>query len=250
MARQAPRDKSAPAFPYSLPLFSPLYPPPPFEYRNGWSQFLVFRSDPDVIARYLPAPLVGDKSGTMTFMISRFFASGFGSYHEATLCALASFKGKPVSFPMSLILDSDIAVCGGREIWGWPKKIGRISFVERDGVVTSAVERGGHELIRAAVEVGPLAPPETLLGASADFICLKLIPSVKNGAPPEVAQLTRTTLSNFVPHVVYRGRATLALGGSPADRFDVFPVREIVDAFYYRSDFTLGDGEVVHDYLA
>lgn len=237
------------ADPYSLPAMSPLYPPPPFEYRDGWSQLIVFRSDPAVISRHVPAPLVIDRKGGMTMMISRFFASGFGVYHEATLCALATFKGKPVNYALYLMLDSDIAVCGGREIWGWPKKLGRVSLAERDGVVTSSVERGGIEVVRAAVEVASLDASEALAGGNMDFINLKLIPSVKNGAPPEVMQLTKTSLSNFVPKKVYRGRATLSFGASPVDRFDQFPVREIIDAYYYNSDFTLGDGKVVHDYL-
>jgi acetoacetate decarboxylase len=235
--------------PYSLPAISPLYSPPPYEYRDGWSQLIIFRSDPAAIAQYVPSPLMAESSGTMTMMISRFFASGFGEYHEATLCALATFDGRPVNHPLYLALDSDIALGGGREIWGWPKKIGRVALAVSDGVVTSTVERGGIELVRAAVEIGPLVAPEALADAGMDFVNLKLVPSVKNGARPEVAQLIKTSLSNFTAKRVYRGAATVSFGASPTDRFDQFPVREIVDAFYYSSDFTLGDGEVVHDYL-
>lgn len=243
------RPRSAIPLPYALPALSPLYPRQPYEYRDGWSQFISFRSDPEVIARHLPAPLVADPDGGMTIMISRFFTSGFGRYNEATLCALARFGGRPVNFALYLALDNDIAVCGGREIWGWPKKIERISLAVHDGLVTSSVERGGIELVRAAVEIGPLVPPDMLAGTPMDFINLKVIPSVHNGARPEVAQLTQTSLSNFVPRQVHRGAATLAFGASPTDRLDQFPVHEIVDAFYYNSDFTLGDGRVVHDYL-
>ncbi|MGH8598084.1 MAG: acetoacetate decarboxylase family protein, partial [Gammaproteobacteria bacterium] len=101
----------------------------------------------------------------------------------------------------------------------------------------------------AAVEIGPLVPASALAGGTLDFINLKLIPSVASGAPPEVMQLTKTALSNFVTKQIHRGRATLEFSASPVDRFAEFPVRRIVDAFYYNSDFTLGDGEVVHDYL-
>ncbi|HZZ47259.1 MAG TPA: acetoacetate decarboxylase family protein [Pseudonocardia sp.] len=238
------------ALPYTVPAMSPLYTPPPYHYSDGWSQLIIFRSDPDVIGQYVPAPLVADPAGTMTMMISRFFASGFGVYHEATLCALATFDGQVVNHPLYLALDSDIALGGGREIWGWPKKIGHIELAVRDGVVTTTVRRGGIELVRGAVEVGPLVSPDALAGASMDFVNLKLVPSVTNGKPPEVAQLIKTSLSDFTAKRVYRGAATLSFGASPTDRFNQFPVQEIVDAFYYNSDFTLGDGEVVHNYLA
>lgn len=248
-SRRTPPDAKA-ITAYSMPTVSPLYPMPPFEYRDGWSQLLLFRSDPEIIARHVPAPLSVDPDGGMSMMISRFFASGFGSYHEATLCATVRFRNKPINFALYLILDNDIAVCAGREIWGWPKKMGRVTLADRDGVVTSSVERGGLPLVQAAVEVGPLVAPAALSGANMEFITLKLIPSVRNGAPPDVMQLAKTALTNLVPKQVYRGRGTLAFGASPVDGLAVFPVREVVDAFWFNSDFTLGDGEVVHDYLA
>lgn len=187
------------ALPHNLPAISPLYTKPPFEYRDGWSQFIVFQSDPEVVARYVPAPLEPDPDGTLTLMISRFFTSSFGAYNEATLAAMATFEGRPVNYALFLALDSDIAMGGGREIWGWPKKLGRVELSVRDGVVTSSVERGGIELIRAAVEIGPLLPPEALADACMDFVNLKVIPSVDNEAGPRSTSAPRppTGCSSF-----------------------------------------------------
>ena len=238
-----------PVLPYSLPAMSPLYVPPPFDYRDGWSQFVLFKTDPAAVAPFIPEPVTPDPSGLMTMTISTFFASSFGAYNEATLCAMARFKNKPVSYALQLILDNDIAICGGREIWGWPKKLGRVNLDVVDGVVHSSVERGGCEIIKAAVEIGPRIDMDELDEGALDFINLKLIPSVKNGAAPEVAQLTKTSLSNFKARSAYQGRGTLAFGESPVDRFSQFPVLEVVDALYYNADFVLGDGTVVHDYL-
>jgi acetoacetate decarboxylase len=233
---------------YSIPTMSPLYSPPPFEYRDGWTQHIMFRSDPAVIARHVPKPLTIDPQGRMTMTISRFFATGFGAYHEAVLSAFVTLDGHAANFTLYLLLDSDVAVGGGREIWGWPKKIGRVGLTTGDGMVTATAERGGAELVRATVEIGSIVPASALANGSPDFYNLKLIPSVKNGARPEVMQLTKSGLTNFVPKQVYSGRATLTFGSSAVDRFDQFPVHEIVKAFYYNSDFTLGDGEVVYDY--
>ena len=242
-----PHDLSADT--YSLPTVSPLYTPPPFEYRDGWSQLVIFKSDPAILARYVPKPLVVDPEGIMTMTISKFFTSGFGAYNESVLTTNVSFNGAPANYSLFLILDSDIATGGGREIWGWPKKIGRVGLSTRDGMVTGTVERGGVQLVQATMALTSLVPASAMAGGSLDFINLKLIPSVKTGAPPEVRQLTKCAMSNFVPKQIFRGNATLTFGASPADRFNVFPIREIVDAFYYNSDFTLGDGDVVYDYL-
>ena len=80
---------------YSMPYMSPLYFAPPMEYRDNWSQHVTFRSDPKVISKWIPKQLVPDPDGLMFMLTSYFFATGFGHYREATLCAHARFKGKP-----------------------------------------------------------------------------------------------------------------------------------------------------------
>lgn len=233
---------------YSLPQLSPLYMQPPFEYRDAWSMMVSFRSDPRVVARYLPKPLVGVPEGTMFVTTSRFFTAGFGSYHEVLLGALAKYRGRLVNHCLYLILDNDIAIAAGREIWGFPKKLGRVALSDRDGVITGEVERGGLPLIRTAMEVGPLVPPGELEG-SAEYTNLKLVPSIREGAAPEVMQLTSTTLTNITVKQLYKGRATVQFMPSPVDRFSEIPVREVLGGYYYNVDFTLGHGDVLHDYL-
>jgi acetoacetate decarboxylase len=234
---------------YSMPALSPLYPRPPYEYRDAWSQLILFRSDPRRVAKYVPKPLVPDPNGLMSLLTSRFFASGFGSYYEVTLCARASFQRRPVNFTLYLLLDNDIAIGGGREIWGWPKKYGRIELSEQDAVVCATAERGGVPLVRASMHLSELVPADQLAGPS-EWVTLKIIPSVADDAPPDVMQLTLTPLTNFVVRNVFRGDGTLEFFPSPADRFHTIPVREVLDAYYYNSDFTLPGGEVIHDYLA
>lgn len=78
---------------------SPLYSEPPYDYWDGWPQFIVFQSDAGVIADYLPHPLTADSGATMAMMISEFRASGFGPYNEATLYAVASFEGRARTAP-------------------------------------------------------------------------------------------------------------------------------------------------------
>jgi len=233
---------------YALPQLSPLYMQPPFDYRDAWSMTIPFRSDPRAIAQWIPKPLVPDPQGMMFVTISRFFTSGFGHYNEMLLGAIAKYRGRVVNHCLYLVLDNDIAIAAGREIWGFPKKLGRVSLGDRDGVIAGEVERGGLTVVRAAMEVGPLVPASAL-GGSAEYTNLKLVPPVQEGAAPAVMQLTSTTLSNLSLKAVYRGRATLSFAESPADRFSLIPVREVLDAYYYNADFSLGHGDVLHDYL-
>jgi len=235
-------------FGYAMPQLSPLYTPPPYEYRDAHSMMILFQSDPKVLAKYVPKPLVLDRDATMFAQVSKFFTAGFGTYHEIILAARATFKGRPVNYSLYLILDNDIAIGGGREIWGFPKKYGRVTLGDRDGVMSGTVERGGLPLVRAAMEIGPLCAPGEL-GGSAEYVQLKLVPSVKNGAPPEVMQLASTTLKNLKIKDTYKGAATLEFFPSPVDRFCDIPIRKVLGGYLYSADFTLEDGEVVHDYL-
>lgn len=69
-------------FGYAIPQLSPLYTPPPHEYRDAHSMMVLFQSDPKVLAKYVPKPLVPDREATMFAQISRFFTAGVGTYHE------------------------------------------------------------------------------------------------------------------------------------------------------------------------
>lgn len=249
VTRKTPAKPARLPYGYALPQLSPLYMQPPYDYRDAWSMMVSFRSDPKVVARYLPKPLVGDPQGTMFVTTSRFFTAGFGHYNEVLLGAVAKYRGRLVNHCLYLILDNDIAIAAGREIWGFPKKLGRVALNDRDGVITGEVERGGLPLIRAAMEIGPLVSPAEL-GGSAEYTNLKLVPSIQEGGAPAVMQLTSTTLSNVTLKQVYKGRATLQFMPSPVDCFSDIPVREVLGGYYYNADFTLGHGEVLHDYLA
>jgi acetoacetate decarboxylase len=119
----------------------------------------------------------------------------------------------------------------------------------KDDVVSTSVERGGRTIIDAAVHLAELGREEDL-GGTPEWIAHRIIPNVSLSAPPDIDQLTSTTLTNIVTHDVYKGAATLAFGSSPADRLELIPIREVTGGFYFENQFTLGDGEVVHDYLA
>ena len=84
---------------------------------------------------------------------------------------------------------------------------------------------------------------DTTVGSSSVPACT----TTKNGSSPDVSQLTLTELTNFIPHRVYQGPTTLEFFDSPQDHYADIPVREVVEGFYYSSDFTLEDGDVIHD---
>jgi acetoacetate decarboxylase len=232
-----------------MPALSGLYGRPPFEYREAKQMTVVFQTDPDVLRELVPAPLVPNEDAAMLLSSSEFLCTAFGRYREAHLLTHATFEGRLVNFSIYLILDSDVATGAGREIWGFAKKMGRLSLDMKDDVVSTTVERGGCEIIKAAVHLAELGTEEDL-GGTPEWITRRFIPNVSLSAPPDIDQLTSTTLTNVVTNDVYKGAATLSFGSSPADRLEEIPIKEVTGGFYFDYQFTLNDGEVVHDYLA
>ncbi len=234
---------------YSMPELSGLYGRPPFEYREAKQLTVEFQTDPGVLRKLVPPPLTPNEDAKIFVSSANFLSSGFGRYLEAHVFTHATFEGRLVNFSIYLVLDSDVAIGAGREIWGFPKKLGRLTLDMKDDVVSTTVERGGRTIIDAAVHLAELGTEEDL-GGTPEWIAHRFIPNVSLSAPPDIDQLTSTTLTNVVTQDVYKGAATLAFGSSPADRLEVIPIDQVTGGFYFEYRFTLGDGKVVHDYLA
>ena len=241
-SRPAPRS-------YSMPELSGLYGEPPFEYREARQLTVEFQTDPQVLRKLVPPPLTPHEDAKMFVSSADFLCSGFGRYLEAHIFTHATFQRRLVNFSIYLVLDNDVAIGAGREIWGFPKKLGRLTLDMKDDIVRTTVERGGITLIDAAVHLAELGTEEDL-GGTPEWVAHRFIPNVSNSAPPDIDQLTSTTLTNVVTQDVYKGAATLAFGSSPSDRLELLPVNEVTGGFYFQYQFTLGDGEVIHDYLA
>jgi acetoacetate decarboxylase len=140
---------------------------------------------------------------------------------------------------------------GGREVYGWPKtEAEQIVVKEENGKITASVTRYGKQIIKASFETQQKVDPIPERPKDTHYL-LKLIPSVKKDAPPDVLKLTSTVIDPDVIKELRVGKATLEFGDSPFDAFLAkIPVKEIVYSETIVHDFTLGYGKVVVDYLA
>jgi acetoacetate decarboxylase len=231
---------------YSIPTMAPLFGPPPYEYRDSWIMAIMFKTTPEVLKGLIPRPLVPNPNDIMFVLIERLFATGLGNYNEFILGAPAIFEEEQVNYCVFLMVDTDISMAVGREIWGFPKKLGQLNLEEKNGIVTGTVERGGTMLVKGTMELSALGKSNE---APRPFVNLKLIPSVKKNAPPDVMQLTSTALENYKFHRMYKGKATLEFGTSPENPFHDLPIKEILGGSYINSDSTLTYGQVIYDYL-
>ena len=236
---------------YSLPLAAPLYPtPPPWRYRDCAMVVIPFLTEPGVTGRLVPAPLVPNADDLVLLMVGPMNNHALGSTREAFIAVPSAHGGRAGNYAVFLYLENDACITSGREIWGWPKKAARFEFQETGDAVRAVVEREGTDLVRLGLELGPPARPEDL-ELSPTWFNAKVIPSVVEGARPDVMQLTATTFDEVVVHEALTGTASLAFADGAADPLaSLIPVREVLPGVYLRRfQLDLLLGEVIHDYL-
>ena len=109
----------------SMPIASPSYPKGPYRFIDREFMIITYESEPDAIRDALPEPLEPDGSNTVLYeFIKMPDSAGFGDYRESGVVIPALYKNEPVNFTAQMYLDDEPPISGGREIWGFPKKLG------------------------------------------------------------------------------------------------------------------------------
>jgi acetoacetate decarboxylase len=177
-------------------------------------------------------------------------STGFGDYTESGQVIPVSFKGRKGGYSHCMFLNDHPPIAGGRELWGFPKKLaeptlkaeidtleGRLHY----GNLPIAIGTMGYkhkEADLAAVKASLLAP---------NFL-LKIIPHVDGTA--RICELVEYYLTDVDLKGAWTGPTQLTLFSHALAPLAELPVLEIVSGTHIIADLTLGLGKVVHDYLA
>jgi acetoacetate decarboxylase len=105
---------------------------------------VLWDTKPEIVERLLPPPLKPAKRPLAFSYIANFPNTNFGvSYSGSSLYLRAEFDGEEGSYCLSMPVTNDMAMVGGREVFGYPKKIARIEFNHGVDTVEGWVERHG-----------------------------------------------------------------------------------------------------------
>ncbi len=238
---------------YSMPRISPLYPPPPVQFRDNRILTIVFQTSPETLKKIVPDPLIPNPLNLMFVYISRLNIEVPGEerfpYLEIGIGVPTIFSKTMGNYAVYLYLDKALPIVGGREIWGWPKKDASISFIEKDGKISANLERLGFPLISVNASLGKKIEPIPA-SPSMPWYNLKIIPSVEKDAPPEIYQLTSTMNKDLVVKEYYGCKAELEFKSSPYDNLEDIEIIKITDVTFQVTDFVMDFGKIIHDYLA
>jgi acetoacetate decarboxylase len=236
---------------YAMPFTSPAFPRGPYRFNDREYLVITYRTDVDKLRAVVPEPLEIDPD--RPFVKYEFMrmpdSTGFGDYTESGQVIPVSFQGRQGGYSHSMFLDDDPPIAGGRELWGFPKKLAKPSLkVETDclvgtldyGPVRVATATMGYK--HRALDLDPLRASL----ATPNFL-LKIIPHVDGTA--RICELVEYHLEDIDLKWGFSGPAALSLTSHALAPVGDLPVLEIVSAAHFKADLTLGLGKVIHDYL-
>jgi acetoacetate decarboxylase len=230
-----------------MPICGPLYPKPPYYYKNAEAISVSFETDAEAAAALVPEGLTVPSPAIVTVGIYNYHFSTLGAYYEALMAISVTFNGAPAAYIPLIVVDNDQAMTAGREIWGYPKKLANISLKRSGEAVIGTVERPtGNRLCTAVVQ--PEAPAK-VEPSSAPGLCLRVLPTpypTEDGRPDR-AQLIATRVTQEV-HSNWVGRSSLSFGAiSQIDPW-ALPINKLLGGAYSVYDLCLPLGEVVKEY--
>ena len=235
---------------FAMPLTNPAFPPGPYRFVNREFLIVTYRTDPDALRAVVPEPLqIGEPIVKYEF-IRMPDSTGFGDYTESGQVIPVTLDGHHGGYVHSMYLNDEAPIAGGRELWGFPKKLAAPSLtVERDtllgtldyGPVRVATATMGykHRLLDAETVRKSLLSPNFLL---------KIIPHVDG--TPRICELVRYFLEDVTVRGAWTGPAALELAHHALAPVAALPVLEVISGTHILTDMTLGLGSVAFDYLA
>jgi acetoacetate decarboxylase len=234
---------------FAMPLTSPSYPPGPYRFINREFMVITYRTDPNKLRALVPEPLEVDEPIVKYEFIRMPDSTGFGDYTETGQVIPVKFRGRKGGYSHCMFLNDEGPIAGGRELWGFPKKLAKPTLrIEVDtlvgtldyGPVRIATGTMGYKYKPADLDAvrASLAAPNYLL---------KIIPHVDGSA--RICELVEYDLEDVVLKGAWIGPAALALTPHALAPVAELPVLEIVSAVHLVCDLTLGMGRVAHDYL-
>jgi len=235
---------------YAMPLSNPSYPPGPYRFTDREYMIISYRTDLNALKRVVPEPLEVFEPIVKYEFIRMPDSTGFGDYTESGQVIPVRMHGELGDYVHLMFLNDHPPVAGGRELWGFPKKLANPNLeVDRDTLL------GTLDYGRVRIATGTMGFKHRELDATAVMkslkepgFLLKIVPHVDGS--PRICELVRYRLRDISLKGAWTGPAGLELHPHALAPVAQLPVREVIAATHLVADLTLGLGEVIHDYLA
>jgi len=263
---------------YSYPLTpggrSSIVGDPPWHYGTEYLNIL-YRTNPDVIASYLPYPLEPGPDADLAYVaFSRWWSVWEDGkdmpvvnpertqYMEGAIWTGCSFEGKPGQICLHIWVDNDFSMARG---WfmGFPKKLGQVFMTSYHPLNPAMDEPGpqvkmkgivaahGERLIEGTMEITERAVPGDLPAPMGlPLFHIRHFPSIEKGAAPSVMELVSLGAENYrYGKTAWKGKGDIVFYKSLVEEhFPLAPV-EVLGAYSFSSGYTFDGGKVLFSWV-
>jgi acetoacetate decarboxylase len=169
---------------FAMPLTSPAYPVGPYRFYQREFMIITYRTDPDRLRAVVPEPLEVDASLVKFEFIRMPDSTGFGDYTESGQVIPVSFEGRRGGYRHCMFLNDHPPIAGGRELWGFPKKLAQPSLRAEIDAMVGTLDYGPVRIATGSMGDKHIhADPDAILTSlRAPNFLLKIIPHV-DGTP-------------------------------------------------------------------
>jgi acetoacetate decarboxylase len=228
---------------------SPLYPMPPYHYEEYRKLSAYCEAEEEAIRSIIPPPLEYVTNIFEVSIIDITKISGLRPYKEAAIAVPVKYKemmGGHVAYEWT---STDDALCSGREIWGYPKKLldkaelrvvgdnvyGNIWRKDVKIISINLRKRTKNKIFKP-----PILQPR---------FQLKVIPRA-TGLGEDVKKIIRISVAGWLPHnaaSIKHGEATVSFERSEVDPLYKLKPIQVLAGVYAIGSFILNYGEEIAD---
>jgi len=216
-----------------------------------------WETKPEIVAGLLPQPLKPAEQPLAMAFLAYYPATNFDAiYYESALFVSAVHDGIEGSYCLAMPVTSDIAMAGGREVFGFPKKMADISFKKDGENLHGWTERRGVRFMEIKAKLtgkfNDAAAQETLLAENLEedgsmkavAYNFKQFPAPEGGTFDYNPRLVRQE-TLFKSKEIQFGEAEIIFQPSDYDPWAEVEVVKMLGAIYTVGDNSMLGGKVV-----
>lgn len=235
---------------FSMPIHNPAFPPGPYRFIDREFLIITYRTDPDKLQAMVPAPLKVTEPIVKFEFINMPDSTGFGHYCESGQVIPVTLDGVAGGYVHSMYLNDHPPIAAGRELWGFPKKLGEPELRVHKDTLMGTLDYSDLRIATGTMGFKHKTLDKETVKKSLETpsFLLKIIPHVDG--TPRICELVQYTLQDITIKGAWGGPAALELYSHALAPVADLPVLEVLSAVHILSDLTLPLGTVAYDYLA
>jgi len=224
------------------------------EFYDAEMLIIYWETRSEIIKRLIPRPLKPAKRAIATAFIAKYPKTNFGvSYLESALSISCQFKGEEGVYILSMPVDNDIAMAGGREFYGYPKKMAKFAFLRSEDEFKGWTERRGTRFFEVSAKItGKISQDDAqklmaeigLINDTLQVYNFKHFPAPDEGIFDYNPRLIKEPVE-FHPYSIEKADVDIKLNPSEYDPWAEVEIVKILGAIYTIGNNKMLKGKVI-----